>query len=100
MKKNSSSAPTTGSWTFLTNHAHVVILLSEETDLPLREVASRVGITERAVQRIVADLEAADILSHIKVGRKNSYSVNAQAMLRHPVEAHCSIGNLLKMVHP
>lgn len=100
MKKNSSSASAAGSWTFLTNHAHVVILLAEETDLPLREVASRVGITERAVQRIVADLEAADILSHIKVGRKNSYSVNPRAMLRHPVEAHCSIGNLLKMVHP
>jgi hypothetical protein len=99
MKKKSSPAPATGNWTFLTNHAHVVILLAGETDLPLREVASRVGITERAVQRIVADLEASGVLSHIKVGRKNSYSVNSQAMLRHPIESHCSVGSLLKMVH-
>lgn len=102
MKKKSSPAATaaiTGNWTFLTNHAHVVILLAEETDLPLREVASRVGITERAVQRIVADLEVSGVLSHIKVGRKNNYSVNAEAMLRHPIEAHCRVGSLLKMVH-
>ena len=98
MKKKSLPTPTVGAWTFLTNHAHVIILLAEETDLALREVALRVGITERAVQRIVADLEAADVLSRIKVGRKNTYSVNRQAMLRHPVEAHRNIGNLLTMV--
>lgn len=99
MKKKPEPLPAAAGWTFLTNHAHVIILLAAETDLPLREVATRIGITERAVQRIVADLEAAGILERVKVGRKNNYSVNRRAMLRHPIEAHRNVGHLLKMVH-
>lgn len=85
-------------WTFLTNHAHVLIVLTSEPDLALREVASRVGITERAVQRIVLDLEESGYLSHEKVGRKNRYSVATSLALRHPVEAHRRIGDLLNLI--
>jgi DNA-binding MarR family transcriptional regulator len=85
-------------WTFLTNHSHVLICLSREPDLRLRDVAERVHITERAVQRIVADLEEAGILTRTRDGRRNHYEVHADKALRHPVEAHCSVKNLLEMV--
>lgn len=85
-------------WTFLTNHSHVLILLYSEPDLSLREVSIRVGITERAVQRIVQDLEDSGYLSHEKVGRKNRYAVATALALRHPVEAHRKIGDLLHLI--
>lgn len=85
-------------WTFLTNYSHVLICLASEPDLVLREVAERVGITERAVQRIVADLEEANFLTRIRDGRRNQYSINAGLQLRHPLESHCTIGDLLTMV--
>jgi DNA-binding Lrp family transcriptional regulator len=82
-------------WTFLTNHAHVLLCIAEDPDVLLRQVASRVGITERATQRIVAELEAAGYLSHVKVGRRNRYEVDAALPLRHPLEDHLEIGALL-----
>ncbi|MEM6779733.1 MAG: winged helix-turn-helix domain-containing protein [Planctomycetota bacterium] len=85
-------------WTFLTNHAHVLIALSAEPRLTLREVADRVGITERAVQRIVQELEAEGFLTREKVGRTNRYQVNQDVSLRHPIEAHRTIGDLLDLV--
>lgn len=85
-------------WTFLTNHSHVLIVLHAEPELVLREVARRVGITERAVQRIVQDLEAAEILTRHKVGRRNQYHVATDQPLRHPVEAHRTIGDLLRLI--
>ncbi len=94
-EENETSAK---SWTFLTNHAHVLIVLYGESDLPLREVAQRVGITERAVQRIVQDLEDGGYLRHEKVGRKNQYSISSNLALRHPVEAHRKIGDLLHLI--
>jgi predicted ArsR family transcriptional regulator len=59
-------------WTFLTNHARVLILIAETSGIRLRDVADQVGITERATQRIVAELEAAGYLTHEKVGRRNA----------------------------
>ncbi|MEM9825279.1 MAG: helix-turn-helix domain-containing protein [Planctomycetota bacterium] len=85
-------------WTFLTNHAHVLIVLSAEPRLTLREVSARVGITERAVQRIVHELEADGFLSREKVGRTNHYQVNKTEPLRHPIEAHRTIGDLLDLI--
>jgi hypothetical protein len=82
-------------WTFLTNHAHVLILLARNPFLVLREVALQVGITERAVQRIIADLEADGFLKREKIGRRNHYRVRNHLPLRHPIEAHRTIGNLL-----
>ena len=87
-----------GSWTFLSNHTHVLVCLARDSDQVLREVAAQVGITERAVQRIVADLEAAGVLTREREGRRNRYRLNLDATLRHPLEAHCSIGELLGLV--
>lgn len=85
-------------WTFLTNHAHVLILLSKTPSMVLREVAVRVGITERAVQRIIADLERDGFLEREKVGRRNAYRIRADRSLRHPIESHRSIRDLIEMV--
>lgn len=86
------------SWTFFSNHAHVLVCLYRDDNLTLREVADQVGITERAVQKIVAELEAAGILTRHKVGRRNTYKVNTRARLRHPIESHRTVGDLLSFV--
>lgn len=85
-------------WTFLTNHAHVLITLYESPNLVLREVAVKVGITERGVQRIVQDLADAGYIEREKIGRNNRYQVLTDKPLRHPIEAHRSIGDLLRLV--
>jgi len=85
-------------WTFLTNHAHVLVLLHEHPAIVLRQVAARVGITERAVQRIVADLEEGGYIAREKVGRSNRYRVLDRLPLRHPIEAHRTIGDLLDLI--
>ncbi len=84
-------------WTFLTNHSHVLICLDRSPEATLREVALAVGITERAVQRIVADLEAEFILVRNKLGRRNSYNINKDLPLRHPIEGHRTVGELLAL---
>lgn len=90
----------TGSrWTFLTNHTHVLILLAANPDMVLREVASRIGITERAVQRIIHELETGGYLLREKVGRKNHYRIKKELPLRHPIESHRTIGDLLGMIN-
>ena len=85
-------------WTFLSNHGHVLICLAQKPDAVLREVALRVGITERSVQNIVADLVDARVLVRTRDGRRNRYRVNSQHHLRHPVESHCTIAALIDMV--
>ena len=83
------------SWTFLTNHARVLLCLADEPDLRLREVAEQIGITERAVQRIVTDLEDAGIVTRTRDGRRNTYTLHEDAPLRHPSDAHATVGDLL-----
>ena len=99
-KKDDDGAATTpkshSPWTFLSNHAHVLIVLHAEPDLVLREVAARVGITERAVQRIVQELEEEGYLTRERIGRRNHYAIATGKHLRHPVEAHCTIDQILK----
>ncbi len=90
--------PNKPGWTFMSNHAHVVILLSQDSSMVLREVAQRVGITERAVQRIVADLEQDGIIEREKVGRQNHYRILGKQPLRHPIEAHRTIGDLIRLM--
>lgn len=87
-----------GSWTYLTNHTHVLVCLAADPTLRLRDVAVRVGITERAVQKIVHDLEEVGVLSRYRHGRRNRYAIHPESCLRHPVEAHCKVGQLLDMV--
>lgn len=97
-KKNNVSGSAGGRWTFLTNHAHVLVCLWLEPGQPLRVVAARVGITERAVQKIVTELEEAGVLERQREGRRNEYRLHEQIPLRHPLEAHCTVGDLLAMV--
>jgi hypothetical protein len=87
-----------GGWTFLTNHAHVLLLLARDPDLRMRDAAVAVGITERAVQRIVHDLELAGYLVREREGRRNRYQVRQDRPLRHPIEAHRSVAALIALV--
>ena len=84
-------------WTFMTNHAHVILCIAEHPRSRTRDLATRVGITERAVQRIIAELEAAGYLSHDREGRNNHYTVHTDLPLRHPVEQHCGVSTLIEM---
>ncbi len=85
-------------WTFLTNHAHVLLSLAANPDTTLREVADRVGITERAAHRIVSELEKEGALTRSRAGRRNHYEIRQEFKLRHPLENHCSVGQLVEMV--
>ncbi len=88
----------TSNWTFLTNHSHVLICLAMQPDMLLREVANKVGITERAVQKIVLELEEGGVLIRKRVGRCNHYTIKEGRSLRHPVEGHRQVKDLLDMV--
>lgn len=90
----------TATWTFLSNHTHVLVCLAAEPNQTVREIARKVGITERAVLRIVGELEQGGVLSRERAGRRNRYAIDAEVPLRHPLEAHCRIGDLLKLVTP
>jgi hypothetical protein len=96
--KNTNPDPTHNTWTFLTNHSHVLICLYRDPHVRLRDVAEMVGITERAVQRIVLELEEAEVITRRREGRRNVYVVHPAQPLRHPVEAHCTVGDLLHLV--
>jgi len=85
-------------WTFLSNHAHVLICLALDPDARLRDVAASVGITERAVQKIVGDLEEAGVILRERSGRRNSYRLDMEAPLRHALESHRTVGTLLSLV--
>ena len=87
-------------WTFLSNHAHVWLSLARDPDLRLRDLAVLVGITERAVHRIVHELAEAGYLEVSREGRRNHYAVIANQPMRHPVEGLGSVGDLLHLLHP
>jgi hypothetical protein len=87
-----------GGWTFLTNHAHVLFCIAQDPEVRLRDVAARVGITERAVQRIVTDLETGGYLVVSKEGRRNRYQVNFNRPLRHPIERHRTVDALIGLI--
>lgn len=85
-------------WTFLTNHAHVLFCLAQDSEIRLRDVADQVGITERAVQRIVTELEEAGYITRQRNGRRNSYIVHPQRPLRHKIESHRQVKDLLALI--
>ncbi len=91
-------APSGNAWTFLSNHSHVLICLARDPTSRLRDVAVSVGITERAVQRIVAELEEGGVITKTRDGRCNQYQVHRSLPLRHAVESGCTVGDLLEMV--
>lgn len=82
-------------WTFLSNHGYVLVCIAEDSAIRGRDIAAKVGITERAAQSIVADLVDAGYVSRDRVGRRNQYEIHAELPLRHPVENDHSIGELL-----
>ncbi len=95
-----SSSAHSASWTFLTNHTQVLICIAQNVDITLRDVANKVGITERAAQRIVADLVEAEIIDRRRIGRRNHYLVNRGAAMRHAAQANHQIGPLLDLLQP
>jgi predicted transcriptional regulator len=97
MQSNPGNQTHTG-WTFLTNYTHILVCLIKHPDMRLRDIALHVGITERSTARIVTELEEAGVIEKEKVGRRNQYSINLNAPLRHPVEAGHTVGDLLKMI--
>lgn len=82
-------------WTFLTNHAHVLLCVAGGESLTARELALQVGITERSVQAILADLTDEGYLIKSKVGRRNAYTINTRGKLRHPLEITHTVGELI-----
>lgn len=87
-----------GDWTLFSNHGHVLLYLAGDTRARLRDVAENVGITERAVQKIVRELQDAGYLTVTKHGRCNRYRINGRKSLRHPIESHCTLSRLIQAV--
>jgi len=87
-------------WTFVTNHTQVLLCIARDPEVRLRDVAVNVGITERAVQRIVADLIEAGFLERRRLGRRNQYVVNRDGLMRHPAQLGREIGDLLDLLKP
>lgn len=83
-------------WTFLSNHAHVMLVLARDSTKRLRDIAGEVGITERAVQRIVAELVEAGALHRERIGRRNHYVLNWDLPLRHRLEQSHTVGEILQ----
>ena len=84
-------------WTFLTNHGHVLIAVAADRDTRVRDIAERVGITERAVQGILDDLERGGYLERERLGRRNRYTLRAGGRFRHPAEQGHAIDELLRL---
>lgn len=84
-------------WTFLSNHGHVLVQVSRDPEARLRDIAAGVGITERAAQSILVDLEQGGYVSKTRVGRRNSYRVHDDLPFRHPAESAHAVGELLRI---
>ena len=85
-------------WTFLSNHTHVLLCLAMDGDARIRDVADRVGLTERAVQRIITELEEAGTIERQRIGRRNHYVIHREIPFRHPLESTHSVGELLEVL--
>lgn len=101
MARKPPSPPTSRQrgWTYLTNHALVLRCLADDPYIRLLDIAERVGITDRAVQKIIADLEEDGVIERMKEGRCNHYVVAYDHVLRHPLEAATTVGDLLGRLH-
>ena len=95
-----SSPASPKSWTFLTNHAQVLLCLARDSEIRLRDVAERVGITERAAQRILADLVESGYVRSSRVGRRNHYTVDRGQAMRHSAQLGQEIGPLIDLLEP
>ena len=86
-------------WTFLSNHAHVLLCVARDATMRIRDIALQVGITERAVRHIISDLEEAGYVERVRIGRRNSYRIDESLHLRHPIEQHKTIADLIRAIH-
>ncbi|HET7304584.1 MAG TPA: winged helix-turn-helix domain-containing protein [Segeticoccus sp.] len=84
------------SWTYLTNHGHVLVCLARDPNMSLRQLSTEIGITERAVLLIIADLEAASVVTRRRVGRRNHYTICRDTGMRHPLLDGVTLGDLLE----
>lgn len=94
----SSTPSQTRPWTFVTNHAAVLICLASDSQIRMRDIADRVGITERAAQRIVADLVQEGYVTRRRAGRRNVYEVEAGRLMRHRIARHREVGAFLELM--
>jgi len=85
-------------WTIFSNHGHVLVCLAHDSETRLRDVAADVGLTERAVQKIVRDLQESGMITISKHGRRNRYHIDNKKTLRHNLEAHCTLGALVDLI--
>jgi len=95
-----TQSPTEGTppWSFLSNHGHVLVCIVRDPNVRVREIAQAVGVTERAVQRILSELEEAGVIVRTRQGRRTHYEVDERVPLRHPLEAQHSVGELVRAV--
>jgi predicted ArsR family transcriptional regulator len=91
---------TTRGWTFLTNHAQVLVCIARDPGVRLRDIGERVGITERAAHRIVTELADAGYIARKRNGRRNTYTINAHSPLPDPVAREHNVGELLEILSP
>ncbi len=97
VKKRAVGSEARTGWTFLTNHAHVLIALTRDPLARVRDLALSVGITERAILQILSDLEAGGVIERLREGRRNTYRINKEVRLRHPLESNHRIDELLTL---
>jgi predicted transcriptional regulator len=93
-----STSESKKTWRFLSNHTQVLLCIQRDPDVRYRDIAQTVGITERAAQRIVADLIESGYVESERVGRRNHYRVNTGAAMRHPAQDGRDVGELLKLL--
>jgi DNA-binding MarR family transcriptional regulator len=82
-------------WTFFTTHGLVLLAIAQDPQARLRDIQERVGITERAVRKIIGDLVQDGYVSRSRVGRRNVYTVHGEKLLRHPMERDQSVDSML-----
>jgi hypothetical protein len=95
MTASSDRADEQHPWTFLSNYAQVLVVVAKNPDSTLREIAEQVGVTERAVHRIVTELEAVGVITRVREGRRNHYDIDTTLPMRHPLESDKTVGDLL-----
>ncbi|HEX2904530.1 MAG TPA: winged helix-turn-helix domain-containing protein [Jatrophihabitans sp.] len=98
MSEGTGATPAVPAWTFLSNHGHVLVCIAQDPEMRGRDIAARVGITERAAQAIVSDLVEAGYVRRERIGRRNRYTIDESKPVRHPNEQPHSVGELLRAV--
>ena len=92
------SDPAEARWDFLTNHAHVLLSISQDPGIRLRDIAAAVGITERGAHRILSELVEEGYVLRERHGRRNRYTVKPELPLRHPLVQEREVGDLLRVL--